>query len=127
MRRREGEGLWRDTGEGAEERRRERAGMREEAGTKGERAIRWLIGKKKKKEQRGRRGSGVSRARRPTFAWKSRLGGRRHCEEKKGKRRKGKESSSSVGMKTRRGHGTFRGRHEVLHFCFHPNAENRRQ
>lgn len=92
MRRREGEGLWRDTGEGAEERRGERAGMRGGGGNNGERPIRWLIGKKKK-EQRGRRGSGVSRARRPTFAWKSRLGGRRHYEgEKKGeeKKRKGK-------------------------------------
>lgn len=35
-RRREGEGRWRDTGEGAEERRRERAGMQDEAGTMGE-------------------------------------------------------------------------------------------
>lgn len=33
--RRDGEGLWRDTGEGAEERRRERAGMPDEAGTMG--------------------------------------------------------------------------------------------
>lgn len=63
MRRREGEGLWRDTGEGAEERRRERAGMREEAGTKGERAIRWLIGKKKKKKNNGDAGVQVSAGR----------------------------------------------------------------
>lgn len=45
--------------------------------------------RKKKKEQRGRRGSGVSRARRPTFAGKSRLGGRRHYEgEKRGREEK---------------------------------------
>lgn len=48
MRRREGEGLWRDMGEGAEERRGERAGMRGGGGNNGERPIRWLIGKKKR-------------------------------------------------------------------------------